>query len=131
MFEISVEAQFSAAHRLRNYKGKCENMHGHNWKVKAVITGRKLNSQGMVMDFSELKKKLNAAIMRLDHKYLNDINYFKKANPTSENIARYIYDEMKNIQKKAPGAKKGARRFFQPQSIFVWETDTSCATYYE
>jgi len=121
MFEISVEAQFSAAHKLRNYKGKCENMHGHNWRVKAIIAGGKLNNQGMVIDFSELKNKLNEVIMRLDHKYLNDIDYFKKVNPTSENIAKYIFDKLCRGQACLAPALR----------ISVWETDTSCATYYE
>lgn len=122
MFEISVEAQFSAAHRLRKYKGKCENMHGHNWRVKAVIAGEKLNSQGMVMDFSELKNKLNGVIMRLDHKYLNDVDYFKKVNPTSENIAKFIYDKLQ---------KKLIAYSLQFTAVTVWETNISCATYYE
>lgn len=122
MFEISVEAQFSAAHRLRNYNGKCENMHGHNWKAKAVIAAEKLSSQGMVMDFSELKNKLKKVIMRLDHKYLNDIDYFKKVNPTSENIAKYIYGK---LQKNLTAYNS------QFIAVTVWETDTSCATYYE
>jgi len=115
MFEISVEAQFSAAHYLRAYKGKCENMHGHNWKVQVTCTSSELNTQGMVMDFSGLKKSLNKILMQLDHKVLNDVVYFKKANPTSENIAKFIYDKLN----------------YKLLKVSVWETDTSCAAYYE
>jgi len=118
MFEVSVEAVFSAAHRLRDYKGKCENMHGHNWKVQVACGSGKLNKQGMVIDFTELKKALNETIMPLDHKVLNDITYFKKENPTSENIAKYIYNKLKTQNSKL-------------KTVKVWETDTSCATYYE
>ena len=115
MFDVSVEQSFSAAHRLMGYKGKCENMHGHNWKVRLSVSKKTLDQQGMVIDFSELKNELNDMLMKLDHKVLNEIPYFKKINPTSENIAKYIHDNLK---------LKNLR-------VSVWETDTSCATYYE
>jgi 6-pyruvoyltetrahydropterin/6-carboxytetrahydropterin synthase len=118
MFEVSVEQSFSAAHRLMGYKGKCENMHGHNWKVRAAIKNKNLDKHGMVMDFTDLKKVLVTILMRLDHKVLNDITYFKKINPTSENIAQYIHNEISLILTK-------------PSIVSVWETDTSCASYYE
>jgi len=118
MFEVNVESNFSAAHRLRGYKGRCENMHGHNWKVKAVVGSQNLDKQGMVMDFTILKKAMNKILTRLDHKVLNDLEYFKKVNPTSENIAKYIYDELKTQR-------------LDVERITVWETDTSCATYYK
>ena len=117
-FEASVQSSFSAAHRLRGYKGRCENMHGHNWKVELSVVAEGLNKQGIVVDFVDLKKALNKVLMQLDHKVLNDIRYFKKINPTSENIAKYIYDRVKG---------QGLR----VKSVSVWETDTSCATYYE
>ena len=115
-FKVTVLSSFSAAHRLMYYKGKCENMHGHNWRVEASCQAGQLNKQGMVMDFSELKKALNKILIQLDHKVLNDISYFKKVNPTSENIAKYIYDRVKG---------QGLR----VKSVSVWETDTSCASY--
>lgn len=117
MHSIKVEANFSSAHNLRGYKGKCEGLHGHNWKVELVVCG-KLDKIGMVADFRIVKNKLNSILEKLDHKYLNNIAYFKKVNPTSENIAKYIYDCLKN---KLPGIK----------SVTVWESENSSATYDE
>lgn len=116
MYSIKVEADFSSAHNLREYKGKCEALHGHNWKVEAVVEKEELDKAGMVFDFKYLKAELNKILEKLDHKYLNRIDYFKKANPTSENIARYIYDKLKPT---IPALK----------SITVWESHNSCATY--
>ena len=118
MFEVQVNANFNAAHRLRAYKGKCEKLHGHNWKVQAVVGSEDLDKIGMVLDFKILKKKLNNILQDLDHSYLNDHKVFKKINPTSENIAKFIYQR---FSKKVKGLK----------SISVWETDSSCATYSE
>jgi 6-pyruvoyltetrahydropterin/6-carboxytetrahydropterin synthase len=118
MYSIKIETCFSSAHNLKGYKGKCEALHGHNWKVEVAVVDDKLDKTGMVMDFKYLKKKLNAILEKLDHKYLNRIPYFKKVNPTSENIARYIYD---NLKLKVPAVR----------SVTVWENDTSCATYEE
>jgi len=118
MHSIKVEAGFSSAHNLREYKGKCEDLHGHNWKVEAVVKRDNLDSIGMLMDFKELRTPLNAILEDLDHKYLNDLEPFKKLNPTSENIARYIYDRLK---KKIPDLSL----------ITVWENNTSSATYEE
>jgi 6-pyruvoyltetrahydropterin/6-carboxytetrahydropterin synthase len=118
MYSIKIEANFSAAHNLRGYKGKCEDLHGHNWKVEAAVLKDKLDKTGMVLDFKCLKTKLEKVLDSLDHKYLNDDPYFKKVNPTSENIAKYIYDRL-----KAGGLKV--------KSITVWETENSAATYYK
>lgn len=116
MYSIKVEAYFSSAHNLRGYKGKCEELHGHNWKVEAAVAAGKPGKTGMVMDFSDLKLKLKGILEKLDHKYLNDTPYFKKVNPTSENIARYIYDCLKP---QVPGLS----------SVTVWENIASSATY--
>jgi 6-pyruvoyltetrahydropterin/6-carboxytetrahydropterin synthase len=118
MHSIKVEAGFSSAHNLREYKGKCEDLHGHNWKVEAVVRREKLDPIGMLMDFKELKTPLNAILEDLDHKYLNDLEPFKKLNPTSENIARYIYERLK---KEIPDLSL----------VTVWENSTSSATYEE
>ena len=117
MYEIKIIDEFSSAHNLRNYKGKCETLHGHNWKIEVLLGSNTLNFQGMVMDFKTLKDKLNEVLSSLDHKYLNDLPYFKKENPTSENIARFIHECLsKSIKEK--------------MKVSVWETDTSCASFY-
>lgn len=118
MFSLKVEANFSSAHNLREYKGKCEELHGHNWRVEAVIKSDKLDSLGMVVDFKDIKKELNVILGDLDHKYLNDLEPFKTVNPTSENIARYIFGRLKiSLPLTA--------------SVTVWENDTSAAVYEE
>ncbi len=118
MFEIKVSTEFSAAHSLRGYKGKCEALHGHNWKVEIEVSSKKLNKLGMVVDFKELKYKVNQITTQLDHKHLNALSFFKKVNPTSENIAKYIYDNLKS-------------QVVSLKSITVWESENSCTTYYE
>jgi len=122
MFEAKVISEFSAAHSLRHYKGKCEALHGHNWKVEAVAAGEGLDKIGMLMDFKKFKSTLHKTLDKLDHKHLNSLTYFKKVNPTSENIAKYIFDKLKN---ELRGADYELRR------ITVWESQNSCATYYE
>ncbi|MCX5706385.1 MAG: 6-carboxytetrahydropterin synthase QueD [Candidatus Omnitrophica bacterium] len=117
MYNIKIEDSFSSAHNLRGYKGKCEELHGHNWKVEVAVASKKLDKIGMVMDFKILKAKLSCILERLDHKYLNRIENFKKINPTSENIAKYIFDQLKP---KIKGLK----------SVTVWESENSSATYY-
>jgi 6-pyruvoyltetrahydropterin/6-carboxytetrahydropterin synthase len=118
VYSLKVEATFSSAHNLRGYKGKCEDLHGHNWRVEIVASGVDLDNTGMLLDFKYLKMKLSAVLEKLDHKYLNNITYFKKINPTSENIAKYIYDKL-------------MRDGLKLKSITVWENNTSCATYEE
>ncbi|MGD0337133.1 MAG: 6-carboxytetrahydropterin synthase QueD [Candidatus Omnitrophota bacterium] len=118
MYSIKVESNFSAAHNLRGYKGKCEDLHGHNWKIEAVAQRDRLDKAGMLLDFKYLKNKLNSCLEVLDHKYLNRLAYFRKTNPTSENIAKYIYSKLK-------------RGIPELKSVTVWENNTSCAIYEE
>ena len=99
MFEIKVIGDFSSAHNLRGYLGRCEELHVHNWKVEVVLFGKRLDKTGMLIDFKKVKATINEILDRLDHKYLNDISYFRKVNPTSENIAKYIYDNLKLISR--------------------------------
>ena len=94
MYTVRVTLKFSSAHKLRGYRGKCEDLHGHNWRVEAAANAEVLDEAGMVVDFKVMKEALNRIISELDHKYLNELDYFRKINPTSENIARYIYEEM-------------------------------------
>ena len=89
-----VEGTFDAAHQLIGYDGPCENLHGHTWKAQVYIKGTKLNELGMVRDFKEIKQILHPVLAKLDHTNLNDLPYFKKTNPTSENVAKYIFDEV-------------------------------------
>ena len=120
MYKIKVLSNFSGAHNLRGYKGKCEELHGHNWRVEVTASADELDDIGMVADFKVLKQMLANCIKELDHRHLNEVEYFKKVNPTSENIARYIYQQM---SRKSPEVKV--------QQVTVWETDTSSATYSE
>ena len=117
MYEIRVKADFSAAHNLRNYEGKCERLHGHNWAVEAVFEYRAVDKDGLAIDFRIAKKALKDAVEEFDHSYLNELEIFKKANPTSENIAKFIYGRV-------------GKRIKNVKSISVWENETSCATYY-
>ena len=117
MFSIKVEGNFSSAHNLRGYKGKCETLHGHNWKVGVEVEAGVLDKLGMVVDFTIVKKKLHKVLDKLDHKYLNHIAYFKKVNPTSENIAKYIYGQL-------------AAERLNVKSVTVWESEKSSAAYY-
>lgn len=118
MFEIKVKTDFSAAHNLRNYKGKCENLHGHNWTVEAVFRYKDVDKNGLAVDFRIAKDALKGVVESLDHSYLNGAKFFKKANPTSENIAKFIYD----------GLKKNLESIY---SVAVWENEKSCAVYSE
>jgi len=118
MYEISIEDTFDAAHCLREYQGNCERLHGHTYKAKAVFQCASLDKIGIAIDFRMAKKLLEAATDYLDHQYINDLPEFSVQNPTAENIARYIFDRIKAENQ-------------QIHSVSVWETPTSCATYYE
>ena len=119
MFEIKIESGFSSAHRLRGYKGKCEALHGHNWKVEVFIDKEKLDKIGMVVDFTEIKRSLNRVLKKLDHAFLNDVTYFKKVNPTSENISKYIFEKLEAVNRK-----------LKLKKVTVWESDTSSASFF-
>ena len=122
MYEISVDEEFAAAHNLRGYKGKCEDLHGHNYKVRVTVAGQELDSVGLLCDFVQVKKAIRDVIRTLDHKYLNELSPFDVINPSAENIARHIYDE---TSKQMPPQANGAAIW----SVTVWETDTTFATY--
>ena len=120
MYTIKVQSHFSAAHNLRGYQGRCEKLHGHNWKVEVEITAEKLNKLGMVCDFKLARQKLNKALAGLDHGYLNKLAYFKKNNPTSEKIAEYIYNKLKKIIREEGIILR---------KVSVWETEDSQASF--
>lgn len=122
MYELMIEDTFSAAHQLRGYKGECENLHGHNWRVQIYVLADRLNEIDIAIDFHELKSYLREALSFLDHKFLNDIFPFTERNPSSENIAKWIFDFLK---------KKINREGVRLGAVTVWESDTASATYYE
>jgi 6-pyruvoyltetrahydropterin/6-carboxytetrahydropterin synthase len=122
MFEVFVDETFSAGHALRGYRGKCENVHGHNYRVRITIAGAKLDSVGLLMDFSQVKKAIQGVLQTLDHRFLNDMAPFDLINPSAENIARHIYQETARLLPPNPAGAAIA-------SITVWETDTTAATF--
>ena len=120
MYEIVVFSHFSGAHRLRYLHGQCEKLHGHNWKIEAHVTSRHLGKDGIALDFGLLKEKLGAILNDLDHTYLNDLSYFKSHEPSSENIARYVFDRLRAMLKGHPATLK---------KVTAWESDTASASY--
>lgn len=123
MYKLMIETSFASAHQLRGYKGKCENLHGHNWKVQAYVTADKLNEIDIAIDFHDLKRITNEIVARLDHKCLNDIFPFTEKNPSSENIAKWIFDSLEE--------KLTAYENVNVSAVTVWESETASATYYE
>jgi 6-pyruvoyltetrahydropterin/6-carboxytetrahydropterin synthase len=122
MFQVSVEETFSAGHALRGYRGKCENPHGHNYRVRVIVQGAQLDSIGLLYDFSQMKHVLRDLIGGVDHKFLNDQAPFDAINPSAENMAKYFYDE---VSQKIGAAAHGPH----VASVTVWETDETSATY--
>ena len=113
-YELMVEDSFSAAHQLIGYEGKCENLHGHTFKVQVFVSGAKLDKIGMLIDFKMIKAELKKVIDEFDHTNLNDLPLFAEQNPTAENLAREICDRLKSLK---------------PSKIVVWESDKACASY--
>ena len=122
MFRVSVEETFSSGHALRGYKGKCENVHGHNYRVQVRLEGAQLNEIGLLVDFTDLKRVLRGIIAGLDHQFLNDLDAFQTVNPSAENLAKYFYDEMVRQLTNLP-AGAGITE------VTVWETDTASAQF--
>ena len=120
MYELKIISQFGAAHQLRDFGGKCENLHGHNWKIEVFVTGEELDNAGLLIDFGVLKKATQKVIETLDHQFLNELDFFQETNPSSENIARYIYEGLeREISHESARISK----------VTAWESDTACATY--
>ncbi len=120
MYEITILAHFSGAHRLRHLHGQCEALHGHNWKIEVSVTSRRLGKDGVALDFGILKQEVANVLKTLDHTFLNDLPYFKKREPSSENIAKYIFDRLQ------PEARK---RKVMLKKVTAWESETASATY--
>jgi 6-pyruvoyltetrahydropterin/6-carboxytetrahydropterin synthase len=121
MFEVTVEQTFAAGHSLREYKGKCENVHGHNYRVQVTVEGPELNTIGLLVDFVELKRAVRQVIDRLDHQFINDLEPFTTVNPSAENLAKYFYDEVSKRLDLDPSVRIAYIR--------IWETDTSIAVF--
>lgn len=119
MYRLEVDDDFSAAHQLREYKGKCENLHGHNWKVRLAVAGTELNAEGLLVDFGDLKRVLKTVLEELDHRLLNEVPPFDTINPTSELLARHIAERV------APSLPAHAA----VHAVTVWESDRCSATY--
>jgi len=126
MFEVAIEETFAAGHALRNYRGKCENVHGHNYRVQVTIEGAELDAIGLLVDFVDLKKAVRAVIDRMDHVWLNDMPPFDILNPSAENMAKFIYDEAARGMKET---LRGAQTAPQITAVTVWETDVTSATF--
>jgi len=122
MFEVSVEQTFAAGHALRNYRGKCENVHGHNFRVRVTIEGERLDETGLLVDFLEVKALMHSIIERLDHQFLNEIAPFDVKNPSAENIAQYFYVEMTQGLTTTPVPVR-------VREVKIWETDIQSASY--
>ncbi len=122
MYEVSIQTAFSAAHRLKDYQGDCEALHGHNWKVQVTVQAHELNDLGLAIDFKLLKKITGEVLERLDHTCLNDIAPFDEVNPSSENMARVIFEEVK---------PRVAECGVVLAKVSVWESDNAWASYCE
>jgi 6-pyruvoyltetrahydropterin/6-carboxytetrahydropterin synthase len=120
MYELKVVTKFAAAHQLAMVGSKCENLHGHNWKIEVYVSGEHTDSAGVLLDFGIIKKHVRDIMSLLDHKYLNDLEYFQQNQPSSENIACLIATE---LQKKIENQPVRVSR------VTAWESDDACATY--
>jgi 6-pyruvoyltetrahydropterin/6-carboxytetrahydropterin synthase len=125
MFEVTVEDTFAAGHYLRNYKGKCENPHGHNYKIRVTLAGKELDKAGLLLDFKDLREVMKHVIERLDHQMINDIEPFKVLNPSAENLAKYVYDGSNGRLNQVTQGRVHVK------NVTVFETDTTTATYSE
>ena len=121
MYELKIVSQFAAAHQLREYRGGCENLHGHNWKIEVFVKGEKLGPDGLLIDFRLIKTATQKVLNDLDHAFLNELDHFTEINPSSENIARYIYEF---LDRELTGGQVRVSR------VCAWESDTACASYY-
>ncbi|MBO0912575.1 MAG: 6-carboxytetrahydropterin synthase QueD [Acidobacteria bacterium] len=125
MFEVTVEDSFAAGHYLRNYRGKCENPHGHNYKVRVTLAGEELDRAGLLLDFKDLREVMRPVIDRLDHQMINDLEPFTERNPSAENLAKYFFDEASLRLKKSTNGR------VRVKDVTVFETDTTTAKYSE
>ncbi|HHL40358.1 MAG TPA: 6-carboxytetrahydropterin synthase QueD [Deltaproteobacteria bacterium] len=122
MYQLTIESTFAAAHNLRGYDGACERLHGHNWRVELKVAAETLNPIGIAVDFKTLKTETDRLLDRLDHMYLNEIPPFDRENPSSENLARFIYEELSRVLNDGN---------VKVTSVKVWESERAAAEYFE
>jgi 6-pyruvoyltetrahydropterin/6-carboxytetrahydropterin synthase len=122
MYELKIISHFAAAHRLRDFQGACENLHGHNWKIEVYVQGKELGRDGILCDFKVIKEKTEKILKQLDHTYLNELSFFKEQNPSSENIAKFIFYAL---------SKELNNKNIKVTKVTAWESETACASYYE
>ncbi|MDT8422391.1 MAG: 6-carboxytetrahydropterin synthase QueD [Desulfuromonadales bacterium] len=120
MYRLKIQTHFASAHNLINYQGECENLHGHNWKVEVTVAARELDVAGLGIDFRILKRESAAVVKLLDHKYLNQIPPFDKISPSSENIARFLFEQLGDCLNSDN---------VTVELVNVWESDYACASY--
>ena len=121
MYELTVITQFAAAHQLRGFRGKCEKLHGHNWKVEVSLSGEELNNAGLLIDFREVKEATHRILEELDHSFLNELPHFKDQNPSSENIAVYIFEKLSSTLNNNQ---------VKVTKVTAWESDSARASYH-
>lgn len=120
MYRLMIKTSFAAAHNLINYQGDCENLHGHNWRVEVTVAAKELDKAGLGIDFKILKKQTNLLLDELDHKYLNDLEAFKEASPSSENISRHLFERLSITLNNEN---------VTVEQVNVWESENACASY--
>jgi 6-pyruvoyltetrahydropterin/6-carboxytetrahydropterin synthase len=120
MYHLTIHTHFAAAHNLINYQGDCENLHGHNWKVEVTVAAGKLNEAGLGIDFKILKSETKKILDLLDHKYINEVPPFREISPSSENIARFLFEKLSEVFNN---------RNIRVEKVNVWESDYACASY--
>ena len=120
MYHLMIKTHFAAAHNLINYQGDCENLHGHNWRVEVTVSARELDKAGLGIDFKILKKQTNQLLDQLDHKHLNELEPFREVSPSSENICRYLHEQLGQVLNHDN---------IQVEKVTVWESENACASY--
>lgn len=120
MYELKIVTQFGAAHQLKETGGECENLHGHNWKIEVFVKGDRLDGNGLLIDFKVIKDETKKIIEKLDHSFLNELDWFRDMNPSSENISRLIFELL---------SQKLNNEDISVSRVSTWESDTACATY--
>ena len=120
MYHLMIRTHFAAAHNLINYQGDCENLHGHNWRVEVTVSARELDRAGLGIDFKILKKQTNQLLDRLDHKHLNELEPFREVSPSSENICRFVHEQLSQVLNNDN---------VRVEKVTVWESENACASY--